>query len=102
MSYNSLSILGNELLKQLHRHHSTSARELRLNTWQNYQSELVDELSKQRVWVRPHERIIQKIHSKYRALFKSNLATEKISHTILKNLFYWKSSIVGFMMKPFH
>ena len=81
-----------QIAKQLNRHHSTIARELKRNTQQTYQAELADELAKKRrsVCHRPQkksEKVIQIIQH----YLKLTWSPEQISNTILKGIISFKT-----------
>ena len=81
-----------QIARQLHRHHSTIARELKRNTQQTYQAELADQLAGQRRLgchrsEEKSEQLIQTIQ-KYLQLTWS---PEQISHTVLKEIISFKT-----------
>lgn len=81
-----------QIAKQLNRHHSTIARELKRNTQQTYQAELADELAERRRLVchRPQiksEEVVQIIQH----YLKLTWSPEQISNTVLKGVISFKT-----------
>ncbi|MTJ69591.1 IS30 family transposase, partial [Turicibacter sanguinis] len=81
-----------QIAVQLNRHHSTIARELKRNTKQTYQAELVDELAwKRRLGCHRPEAKSEEVIQTIQHYLKITWSPEQISNTVLKGVISFKT-----------
>ena len=81
-----------QIAVQLNRHHSTIARELKRNTQQTYQAELVDELAwKRRLGCHRPETKSEEVIQTIQHYLKITWSPEQISNTVLKGVISFKT-----------